>query len=529
MADASSKGSLWRINLQTHQRELVLANGSSTLQCIHGVAIHGEKVYFTDREAHKVCKLENEKVSVIAGCGLEGSADGSSRSATFSQPTGIYIEKETLFVTDSAVGSVGMITPTSAMCKFLEQINLLYRCFGVHLKGSAVEHHSVDDVIKALEGMSQYCCSWMVEIQSCTERRGVVQGPEGIVSSKTIASIEMMVQSAKEVRGSINYINPQFLEHVKPSSMLTLIVEHLFSKMRARNDTPTMIEFAYLFGPTIKEVLKELTDFGYHYFTGSGSHYERPDQLPLQFAELPNIPKPSALKMARKDQEILRYWRDAFVKSVQQPTVRNQSTKDNVGTLPLYAYTPAPPMPVPEVFEDVTATVDAQQSAERQAHERGLLYSTDSVVLLKPGYPPDLHITAPFSLGIITEDVIKDDHCYSVNVTLFLPSFDDCLTFCRQADVTVHRDAVAMEIEMAKVVCSDNDKLIMLSDEDFSALVRYLQKDADSLFEDEGCQEKDWDDSESEEGQVNGLVFVDSRVMLMSSGRTVRRPLRLDL
>ena len=186
-------------------------------------------------------------------------------------------------------------------------------------------------------------------------------------------------------------------------------------------------------------------------------------------------------------------------------------------------------MPVPEVFEDVTATVDAQQSAERQAHERGLLYSTDSVVLLKPGYPPDLHITAPFSLGIITEDVIKDDHCYSVNVTLFLPSFDDCLTFCRQADVTVHRDAVAMEIETAKVVCSDNDKLIMLSDEDFSALVRYLQKDADSLFEDEGCQEKDWDDSESEEGQVNGLVFVDSRVMLTSSGRTVRRPLRLDL
>ena len=97
--------------------------------------------------------LENDKVSVIAGCGQEGSADGSSRNATFSQPTGICIGEDMLFVTDSAVGSVRMITQTLAMCKFLEQIQLLYRTFGVHLKGYPAEHHSVDEVIKALEGI----------------------------------------------------------------------------------------------------------------------------------------------------------------------------------------------------------------------------------------------------------------------------------------------------------------------------------------------------------------------------------------
>ena len=31
-------------------------------------------------------------------------------------------------------------------------------------------------------------------------------------------------------------------------------------------------------------------------------------------------------------------------------------------------------------------------------------YITDSVVLLKPGYPPHLNITTQFSLGIITEE-----------------------------------------------------------------------------------------------------------------------------
>ena len=156
--------------------------------------------------------------------------------------------------------------------------------------------------------------------------------------------------------------------------------------------------------------------------------------------------------MVTKDQEILCHWRDSFGKSVQQLTVRNQSTKDNVGTLPLYAYTPAPTLPVPIILEDATAAADGQQMAQigsiqaQHRDDRTLLYPADSVVLLKPGYPPDLQITAPFSLGIIIDDVIKDDHCYSVKVTLFLPS-DDCLTFCPRANVTVHCDAVAIQVE----------------------------------------------------------------------------------
>ena len=61
VADASSKGGLWKINSQTHQQDPVLANGTSTLQCVHGVAVRGERVYFTDRQGCKVCKLESER------------------------------------------------------------------------------------------------------------------------------------------------------------------------------------------------------------------------------------------------------------------------------------------------------------------------------------------------------------------------------------------------------------------------------------------------------------------------------------
>ena len=60
-------------------------------------------------------------------------------------------------------------------------------------------------------------------------------------------------------------MNPQLQKLVKPSSLLTWIVEHLFSKnMPATNRTPTLLKFEYLFGPTIKELLKGLTNCGYH-------------------------------------------------------------------------------------------------------------------------------------------------------------------------------------------------------------------------------------------------------------------------
>lgn len=154
-------------------------------------------------------------------------------------------------------------------------------------------------------------------------------------------------------------------------------------------------------------------------------------------------------------------------------------------------------------------------------------YITDSVVQLKPGYPPHLKITALFSLGIITEDVIDDDQSYSVNVTLFLPLFDDCLTFCRRIDVTVHCDTVAIRAETVNVINSDNGKSIKLSDEHFSALIRYLQRETNILSEDESCGH-DRDESDSEEGEDNGSFTVYSSVILKLTGRSVRSPLPPD-
>ena len=52
---------------------------------------------------------------------------------------------------------------------------------------------------------------------------------------------------------------------LKLVATFTLVVENFFSQMRSRNDIPTALEFAYLFAPTIRESLKQLTDIGFVY------------------------------------------------------------------------------------------------------------------------------------------------------------------------------------------------------------------------------------------------------------------------
>ena len=179
---------------------------------------------------------------------------------------------------------------------------------------------------------------------------------------------------------------------------------------------------------------------------------------------------------------------------------------------------------------DATTAVDARQLAQighiqaQERDDRMLLYPADSVVLLN--LVTHLIFKSPHLFAWHNNRrCYQDDHCYSVKVTLFLPSFDDCLTFCPRANVTIDRDAVAIQVEGAKVISTDDKKVIKLCDEDFSALVRYLQKDSDSLSEDE---ENDWDNFESEGCQDNFSVLVDSRVMLTKSGRSIGRPVRLD-
>ena len=102
---------------------------------------------------------------------------------------------------------------------------------------------------------------------------------------------------------------------------------------------PTVLEFAHLFAPMIHESLKQLTDTGFLYSTSPSSYYDAPEMMQLAFRTLPSVRCPSSVQMTKEDQQLMRDRRDNYGKPVLQLTVRDQSTKDNVGTLPIFAYT----------------------------------------------------------------------------------------------------------------------------------------------------------------------------------------------
>lgn len=85
-----------------------------------------------------------------------------------------------------------------------------------------------------------------------TWRTGAVQGPQGISSSKTISSVNIIAESLQSLKETIKNVNPGYLNTLRLASLLTLVVEHHFSKIRSRNPTSTAVEYAHLFVPTMK-------------------------------------------------------------------------------------------------------------------------------------------------------------------------------------------------------------------------------------------------------------------------------------
>ena len=129
IADSRDKGGLSQFDLSNGNSNVVVENLSTEYQRIHSVAVTiGGDVVFTDRDAKKIKKFCNGTVTEIAGSGSDLSQDGSSKSASFLQPTAICIEGNTMYVCDTAVGRVCVISPTSSLSSSVpgtERRNLL--------------------------------------------------------------------------------------------------------------------------------------------------------------------------------------------------------------------------------------------------------------------------------------------------------------------------------------------------------------------------------------------------------------------
>lgn len=345
--------------------------------------------------------------------------------------------------------------------------------------------------------------------------------------------MHILKESLSSLGNFLNDVNPAFHNDIKLAATLTLVIENFFSQMHSRNDMPTVIEFAHLFGPTIQESLKQLTHTGFLYYTSPSSYYEVPEAMEYAFRELPSISFPPSVEMTKEDQKVMRDWRDSFGKPVRQRTVRNQTTKDNVGTLPLFAYTADDPTPQPINFADVLqprpGNEDNTDNRRRPADKStGVnLFQMDTVVVVKD-HIRGVSVSGPFFVGVVISDVPEDEHSPCFDIKLFVPTFEDCLEFQFHGDVNIHRDNVLRIVDSNDF--EQQSTSLKLSEKFYEELLNDLRNVEDLLPEAQDSRSSDEEFQESDDEHIN--VYVESTPILpmrTSSGRTVVRPNRLDL
>ena len=225
---------------------------------------------------------------------------------------------------------------------------------------------------------------------------------------------------------------------------------------------------------------------------------------------------------------MMRDWRDNFGKPVRQLTVRNQSTKDNVGTLPLYAYTTPDPPPRPLDFSatnEITAT-HTEVTQMQQVSGGACLCETNSVVVVKRDHIRGFPLRGPFFEGSILTNVSDKELNSLCEIQLFVPSFEDCLLFRLHGRVSIHRDGIVGKVEEGHFQRETN--ILKLSEASYETFLRHQNDIQDLLPEREvdSCEEDS--DQDSEDDSPADVVF-GGILLRTASERPFIRPNCLDL
>ena len=159
---------------------------------------------------------------------------------------------------------------------------------------------------------------------------------------------------------------------------------------------------------------------------------------------------------SRRSENSLRLERDNYGQSVPQVTVKNRSTKDNVGTLPLYSYTQPAPTPQPLTFMTLNSLETSNVNDSTVLSTAVVLFQCQTALVVKPSLVAGLsrlHVcnsSSPFYLGVVTSTILQNElESHLSNIDIYFPSENDIFIFSRSCTVDVAKEAVALVLELA--------------------------------------------------------------------------------
>ena len=144
------------------------------------------------------------------------------------------------------------------------------------------------------------------------------------MAAKSVELVQILKRGLECIKRNLD---PLEYDNTSLLSCMILDVENLLSVVHHRNKVSTASRYARDFG---KERLKRTTSWpSAYYYTSRGLWY---------LFEIPPIPLSSAIKATQDEISMMQEWARAHRSSVQQRSVRQNTTMATVGTLPDYLY-----------------------------------------------------------------------------------------------------------------------------------------------------------------------------------------------
>ena len=444
-------------------------------------------VVLVDRDCNKIKEFDTTtgNLTTISGSGTPASKDGCKSSASFAQPTGVCCENGTssLYVVDCSTGRLRILTSTQALAKYLDNLWHFMSAYGLTSKEDATDFQEIQNRVQEYYAFHEECS---LEVQKIKGFTNATQGPDGTLSSNSLNSVKMILEGLEKLKDRVMRVNPSFVIHLHPHSLLTLFVENLFASMRGGNtNTPMMLDFCLRLPRCINEQLKRVTTTSFNYFTNPRYYLEpKLGNIQVHFKELAKIPKPIASSLAKKHKDELRNWAMQDGKAVRQNTTRNFSTKDKPGTLPVNLYTQAPPDPHTVNF-DILLNDEPPVDHATSAQARIVFPKLTYVVLYKMILPSTLSTDQSLFIAKLLEDVTDDfDRMNNaVRVSLLRQDFLDPLLFNATENVeSVRRGCIAGAVNSMRPIDEDS---LEVDEEEYYVLLALANGSTDSTSAEE--------------------------------------------
>lgn len=282
-----------------------------------------------------------------------------------------------------------------------------------------------------------------------------------------MATIDELLKSLKSLHKLLECVNNY---NVKVKCLTTLPNEHVNSRMRMRYPMPTHFQYCQAFVPVVEESIKQLCDCGFIYFTSRNTHYEQPDESRIPFTEMPTVHKPPTSTMAVADQHRMKEFAEEHGKPVRQMTVRQMTTMDKPGTMPISVYRHSSPVinPMDRTF------LESQEVLPMQVGTTWIVKKED------------VDIEACLGDFMFFRVVQNDGTC--IRFSVYIQDQINCFLYTKQTAISLVRNVLP---SMYEIHCSSvDDEHVELNETEYETIKLLL-----GVNEEDTTENSDSDDS----------------------------------